>query len=220
MTRLGSLMLCATLGAGLLACGSSVKDTMTDTSTTTSTTTKDPLEVVPVDNDIPGWLVDKDAAKDPNARAMTATTLTGVINLIDGGAEPFFMEPYQPKMFLWQNYTNKSLTVAGPDGAYVKLYILHMPSAEQASGLYSALLTTSEYGRKVGTADDWVPTEPLVGTASRIQDTGTQWWINFHKDVFYVDLVLDPSFGTDFEPHNTELKQAAVAFAQGIANRI
>ena len=216
MTRIGSLILCATTGIGLLGCGSSGKDTSTDTSTT-----KDPLLVVPADSDLSGgWVVDKDSAKDPNARAMTATTLAGVINLVDGGAEPFFMDPYTPKMFLWQNYVNKSVTVAGPDGAYVRLYILYMPSAEQASGLYSALLTTSEYSRKAGTPDDWTSTDPVVGTTSRIQDTGTQWWINFYKDVFYVDLMLDPSFGTDFELHNPELKQQAVTFAQTIAGRI
>jgi hypothetical protein len=227
MTRLVPLVFCAALG--LSACGSSINDSSTDTTTSTTTdtststttsTTKDPLEVVPVDNEISDWLVDKAAAKDPNERAMTATTLAGVINLVDGGAEPFFMDPYKPKMFLWQNYTNKTLAVAGPDGAYVKLYILYMPSAEQASGLYSALLTTSEYGRKAGTPDDWQPTEPTLGTESRIQDTGTQWWVNFHKDEFYIDFILDPSFGTDFEPHNPDLKQAAVRFGQELAKRI
>lgn len=224
MTRLGLFIFCTTLGAGLLACGSSVKDdTSTDTSTTTSTTTKDPLEVVPLDNDISGWLVDRGAAMDPNARAMTATTLTGVINLVDGGAEPFFMEPYTPKLFLWQNYINKNLTMAGPEGASVRLYILQMPSAEQASGLYSALLTTSEYGRKAGTPDDWTSTEPPMGAGSRIQNTGTQWWINFHKDVFYVDFIHDPSYGTygeDMVIEDPELKQEAVRFGQELAKRI
>jgi hypothetical protein len=223
MTRLGSLVLCATLGAGLLACGGGGKDTSTDTSTSTSTSTstaKNPLDIIPADGDIPGWTVDKSASKDPNARAMTATSLAGVINLIDGGAEPYFMPPYEPKMFLWQNYMKKPLAVAGPDGAYVKLYMLHMTSAEQAAGLYPQLLTTSEYGRKVGTEDDWKPTDPTLGTKSRIQDTGTQWWVNFYKDVFYVEVLLDPSFGADMVPKNAELKQEALNFAKAMADRI
>jgi hypothetical protein len=209
MTRFGSLILCATLGTGLLACGSD------------NTSPKDPLELVPLDNTVSGWTVDKAHSKDPTARAMSATTMVDAVGLIDGGADPFYAPPYTPKLFLWQNYLNSTLTAA-PDGAQVSLYILEMPSADQASGLYTALLQYSDYRRKVGTADDWQTTSPPLGTSARIQDTGTQWWINFHQNVFYVEVMLDPSFGPapDYTPGNTDLKQQSVRFAQAVAGGI
>ena len=209
MTRLGSLIFCATLGTGLVACGSN------------ATSSKNAIDLVPVDGTVSGWTVDQAHSKSPGARAMIATTKAEAIGLIDGGAEPFYMAPYAPKQFIWQNYVNKGLAAA-PDGAHVALYILEMPSAEQASGLYTALLTQSDYARKAGTPDDWQSTSPLVGTHSRIEDTGSSWWINFHQDVFYVEVVLDPSSGPapDFEPGNVDLKQEALRFAPAIAGKI
>ena len=48
-----------------------------------------------------------------------------------------------------------------------------MPSAEQASSLYTALLQANLY---VG--NTWAdPTSPVVGAKSRITDSGTDWWI-------------------------------------------
>jgi hypothetical protein len=210
MTRFGSLFFCATLGTSLLACSSS-----------SNTPPKDPLELVPMDNTVPNWTVDQAHNKTPGSRAMTATTLEGTLALIDGGAEPFFMAPFTPKMFIWQNYQNATLPKA-PAGAYVVLRILDMPSADQASGLYTALLTQGDYARKAGTPDDWQPTSPRIGTESRIQDTATQWWINFHQGEFYVEVILDPSSGPapDYTPSDPDLKQAAITFAQAIASKI
>jgi hypothetical protein len=208
MTRLGSLVFRVTLGTSLLACSSN------------STPPKDALEIVPLDNTVPGWTVDQSASKTPGARAMTAASLQEAVALIDGGAEPFY-RGFTPKMFLWQNYKNATLPKA-PDGAYVVLRILDMPSVDQASQLYAALLKESDYARKAGTSDDWQPTSPLIGTESRIQDTATQWWINFHQDVFYVEVILDPSSGPapDYTPSDPDLKQAAITFAQAVASKI
>jgi hypothetical protein len=217
MTRSGSFILCATLGGGLFACGSSDKSS------------KDPLDLVPQDNDVSGWTVDKANAKDPTERAMSATTYDQVVALIDGGAEDFFIAPNTPTLFLWQNYLNSTLPSAPPDppdnpvGAKIKLYILQMPSVDQAKGLYTAILQQPNYTRKKGTSDDWQdPTTPLVGTASRIQDTGSAWWINFRKDVFYVQVSLSPSYGPppDYAIHNDANKQEAFRFAQYIASKI
>src|SRR5512142_8947 len=85
MTRLGLLVFCATLSAGLSACSSDGSTTPNTTPQDASTTTKpspdlapptpkDPLEIVPLDNDLPGWIVDKSLNRDPDARPMTATT--------------------------------------------------------------------------------------------------------------------------------------------------
>ena len=210
MTRSGLLAFCATLSAGLLACGGGG-----------STTPKNPLDLVPLDNEVSGWTVDQAHSKAPNARAMTGATEKQVEDLIDGGAEDFFQEPNIPTLFLWQNYLNSTLAAA-PDGAMVKLYILELPSADQAKGLYTQILTRPNYQRKTGMPDDWAPTTPTVGEESRIQDTGAQWWVNFHKAVFYVEVLMEPSVGPppDYATGNADTKQEAMRFAQAIASRI
>ena len=189
MTRLGSLVSCATLGTGLLACSSN------------GTSPKDPLDLVPLDNTVSGWTVDEESSKSPGEAAMTATTQTGVASLIDGGFENYYQEPNIPEMFLWQNYVNSTLSAA-PEGASVRLYIFEMPSVEQAEGIYTAILQRPSHAGRTGLPGDWEPTTPTVGTESRVQDTATQWWINFHQGVFYVEVLLDPSYGPppDYEP--------------------
>jgi hypothetical protein len=205
MTRLGSLIYLATFGTGLLACGS-------------SNSPKAPLDLVPQDNDVSGWMVDQENTKTPGTRAMTASTQRQAENLIDGGATPFYTPPFTPVEFLWQNYVNSTLAAA-PTGAWVMLYILVMPSSEQASGLYASLLQQSEYSRKAGTSEDWQPTSPPLGAGSRIQDTASSWWINFHQGVYYVEVKLGPSFGPppDYPPSDPDLKQECFRFAQAVA---
>jgi hypothetical protein len=183
---------------------------------------KNILDLVPLDNTVSGWIVDQASNRAPGQRAMIATTEQEVEALIDGAAADFFMAPYTPKVFAWQNYVNRTLPAA-PDGARLRLFILQMPSVEQAAGLYKALLQTSLYSRKVGSPDDWQdPTTPSMGTDSRIQDTGSEWWINFRRDVFYVEVSLDPSYGPppDYIPSYAVTKQEALRFAQAVASRI
>ncbi len=183
---------------------------------------KNILDLVPLDNTVSGWKVDRTVTPTSGQRAVVATNQQELENLIDGGAVPFYTSPYKPKLFAWQNYVNATLPAA-PDGAHVSLYILQMPSAEDAAGLYKALLGFSEYSRKQGTADDWQdPTSPRLGTDSRIQDTGSQWWINFYKDGFYVEVMMDPSYGPapDYAPGSPVLKAEALRFAQAVASRI
>jgi hypothetical protein len=179
------------------------------------------LDLVPADNAVSGWRVDRSRDPGGNGQPMTATTFQDVVGLIDGAAESFFMDPYTPKEFAWQNYVNSTLSTA-PDGANLSLYVFRMPSAEQAAGLYRALLQLSDYSRKVGTPDDWQPTSPLLGTESRIQDTNMTWWINFYQDVFYVEVSLDPSQGPapDYVPGNAVTKAEALRFARAVASRI
>jgi len=210
MTRLSSLTLCATLATGLLACGSN------------TTSSKDPVSLVPIDNAVSGWTVDQAHSKTPGTRAMTATTEKEATDLIDGAAAPFYKAPYTPKEFIEQNYLNATLPAAPPNpnnpvGASLLLYILQMPSADQASGLYTALLQESEY-----TGHDWQPTSPLLGTESRIEDTVTAWWINFHQDVFYVEVMLTPSYGPapDYVVSDPDLEREALRLAQAIASKI
>jgi hypothetical protein len=235
MTRFGSLILCATLGIGLGACGSSGGSGGngvggspggsggSSVGGTGGTSTKDPLDLVPVDNTVSGWMADQEHSKFPGTRAMTATTRDGVMGLIDGAGEYFYGSSNTPKMFIWQNYVNSTLAAA-PDGATVILYILQMPSVEQASGIYTWLPQQpgTDYSRKSGTPDDWQATSPPLGTASRIQDTTSQWWINFYQDVFYVEVLLAPSTGPapDYAPSDPDLKQEAIRFAQAVASKI
>ena len=109
-----------------------------------------------------------------------------------------------------------------PEGASVKLYIFEMPSEDQAVGIYRTILQLPSYASRTGMPGDWEPTTPTVGTESRIQDTASQWWINFHQGVFYIEVLLDPSYGPppDYALGNAETKQEAVRFAQAVASKI
>ncbi len=204
MTRSGPIILFATLGIGLAACGSG------------GTSSKDPVELVPRSDAVPGWTVDPANSRTANLVAATGRTELDVEGLIDGGAENYFEEPNIPKMFLWQNYVNATFAAA-PEGATVKLYIFEMPSSAQAKGIYTALLQKPNYAART-----WEATAPTVGTESRIQDTATQWWVNFYQGVFFVEVLLSPSFGPppDYELGNAETKQEAVRFAQAISSKI
>jgi hypothetical protein len=96
-----------------------------------------------------------------------------------------------------------------------------MPSPAQAKDLYTAILQRTQYSHS-SRPPAWQPTTPTIGTESRILDTGAQWWINFYADAYYVEVLLDPSYGPppDFPPGNADTQQAAVAFALAIAARI
>jgi hypothetical protein len=215
MTRVGSLISCAVLGAAFLGCGSNA-------SSGNSGGPANTLDVVPKDSEIAGWKIDTSNSKTAGKAAATATTQLDTEDLIDGASADFFAAPYTPNMFAWQNYVNASVTDA-PSGATMTLYVIQMPTAAQASGLYAALRGASLYTRKVGTPEDWTqPSSPLVGTDSRIQDTGDHWWINFHKGNYYVEVSLGPSAGPapDYTIGDTATKAAAFAFATAVAAKI
>jgi len=221
MSRIGLFILCATSGVGLAACGSGgSKDEGGGGS-------KSLVDRVPDSKTLPGWTVNKTKNQSGTEKPMTATTKEEGGALIDGGIEPFYQDGYTPKMFLWQNYVNSSLPDAPVDpndptsqGATVSLYGLEMPSADQASGLYKNVLKNSEYNPR---ATPWEePTSPLIGTLSRIQDTNTDWWINFHKGVYYVEVAFNPSAGPapEYKPSNPNLKKAALDFSEAVASRL
>ncbi len=212
MIRLRSLLVSAALvmGGALLGCGGGGE------------TMKTALEVVPRSGEISGWTVDPSNLKTADVAAQTATTELATEGLIDGAAADFFAPPNAPKTFAWQNYVSSTVTDA-PEGASVTLYILEMPSAAEAAGLYASLRSASLYTRKVGTPDDWKdPSDPRVGDGSRIQNTGDTWWINFHKANLYVEVSLNPSQGPapDFTPGDAATKAEAFRFAQAIAAKI
>jgi hypothetical protein len=213
MIRGVSVFLGITLG--LLSCGSSTSDSPPPT-------TKGALDLVPAENEVAGWTIDRSVNKGGDTAPMSGDSKLAVEGLIDGGASPFFNEPNIPKLFVWQNYLNKTIAAAQPEGAQLYTYVIEMPSAEQAQGLYAAVLQLSEYDRKKGTTEDWKPISPSLGTAGRIQDTGSQWWINFHQGVFYVEVLLSPSNGPapDYLPSDVDLKNEAIKFARAIAGKI
>ncbi len=215
MTRTGSLIFCATLGALLAACGSNANSGNGPTGGSGGTSGDKAVELVPAGNDVSDWTIDTSSNKNGSAAPMVANTKDQAVGLIDGAASPFYKAPFTPSEFVWQNYVNNSLSAA-PTGAHLILYIWEMPSADQASQLYAALLQESEY------AGNWQPTPSLLGTESRIEDTNTAWWVNFHQGGFYIEVFLSPSYGPgpDFTPSDPDLKQEALNFAQVVAGKI
>jgi hypothetical protein len=174
--------------------------------------------IVPRANDVKNWTIEMINNKTSSVVAATATTELDVEGFIDGAAADFF-NGFTPVQFAWQNYVNTTLpTSDAPKGATVSLYVLQMPDAAQASGLYSSLASASLYIGKT-----WVdPSSPVIGLRSRIADTGDHWWINFYKGNFYVEVNLSPSAGPepDYTPGLQSTKDAAIAFAQAIADKI
>jgi hypothetical protein len=178
------------------------------------------LDLVPRSNSIPGWMVDPTNLRTSGQIAAVATTEMDAESLIDGAASDFFTGPAVPTTFVWQNYYDPSLPSAmgGPGGSTLSLYILKMPSAAQALTLYTSLRQSTLYA-----GNDWSdPTSPLVGARSRITDSGTDWWINFCKGSYYVEVRMTPSYGPppDYAPSDAAQKKAAMDFASAIAARM
>jgi hypothetical protein len=132
---------------------------------------------------------------------------------IDGAAKPFYENPVgAPTNFALQNYVSSTLNA--PDGYTLLLYVMQMPSPAAAAGLYSYLPTSGEPFYKKTWEE---PTMPLVGAQSRIINTGSTWWINFYKGVYYVEIQLS-SNGGGTGPTSTAAKSAAIDFATTLAS--
>ena len=224
MTRLSYGFFCATFVAGVALAGCSGgsgggSGGSGGGGSGGTTTVTNFLDLVPSGAKVPsGWAVDNSNSKTAGMVAATATTEKGVEDLIDGAAADFFAAPNSPQNFAWQNYVDASLPSAVSStvvGSTLKLYILQMPSADQCATLYASLLTANLY---VG--NTWTdPTSPVIGSKSRITDSGTDWWINFCKDNYYTEVRMTPSYGPapDYALSDPNQKAAAMAFAQAVA---
>ncbi len=238
MTRFRSLILNAALGAALMACGSNSDGGAGGAGGSAPGTGgsgaggavggaggssgKSILDLIPRDNDVPGWTVDPANTKTKGKVAATATDEATTEAFIDGAAADFFKSPLTPVMFAWQNYINTTLPSApvAPDplGVKVDLHILQMPDAAQASSLYSSLLSDTLYSKWT-----WVdPSSPAVGDKSRVTNAGDAWWVNFIKGVYYVEVKLTPSYGPapDYAEKDPSLKAAAFDFATAVAAKM
>jgi hypothetical protein len=122
----------------------------------------------------------------------------------------------KPSLFLWQSYVNSSLS--SPTPATISLYVMQFADATQAGTFYSEILTGNLWAEKTWTD----PSDPAIGSHSRIQDTGDHWWINFTKSNFYVEVSLMPSYNPapPYTPADPTTKAAAVAFAQAVAAKL
>jgi hypothetical protein len=221
MTRFGSIILCATLGlagAALTACGSNG-----------SSGGKTLLDVFPRSGQISGWNVDPASAKTKDIVAATGADEATVEGLIDGASADFFKSPSTPVEFGVQNYISTTVADAPVDGTgvKVKLYILQMPTAAQASVLYASLMSANLYSTWNNSGGDaegvWAdPSSPVVGDHSRVVDAGDTWWVNFYKGVYYAEVWLNPSYGPkpDLVLHDQKLKAAAFAFAKAVADKM
>jgi hypothetical protein len=164
-------------------------------------------------------MVDPNNPQTAGKVAATARTELETENLIDGASAVFFADPYMPLTFAWQNYVSTTVTDApAPNYATVSLYVLQMANAEQASGLYTSLLTAPLYSGRT-----WIePSSPLIGTDSRIADTGDRWWINFYKGNCYAEVSLSPSYGPppNYTPGDPSTKTAAMTFSRAMASKM
>jgi hypothetical protein len=213
--------------ATVTVAGTSISAAATAALTGTATKSLNPVDLIPVDNSVSGWTIDPSISG--SKKPMIASTKDEGGALIDGGIEPYYADGFSPTQFLWQNYSNSHLPAApadslNPQDATLALYVFRMPSAEQASGLYQNLLKFRAYTRgSTTTSNGWEdPTSPAVGSKSRIQDTGADWWINFQKNEYYVEVRLSPSNGPapDFSSGNLDLKKEALLFAQVVAEKL
>ena len=230
MTRFGSLFLCTALGLGgaLVGCGSSTPSGGAGGAGGGGAgggTSGSVLDVIPQDNTVSGWLVDTSstnaAAGEVAATATTEEQATTGLGL-DGASEPFYAG-FTPVIFAMQNYVNTSLdepgcaTAAFPDCHALMLFVVQMSSADQAASLYTSVLSSQLYA--AGTNPWETPTTPLVGTNSRIDDTGTQWWINFYKGIYYVQVKMTPSYATTANTAD-QSKAEALRFATAVASKM
>jgi hypothetical protein len=240
MTRFVSLIFCAALGAGFLACGSSTPSDGAGgaggggaggggTGTGGSASPKVFLDLFPRAGDVSGWSIDPGSAKTKDVVAATGTDQAAVEALIDGASADFFKSPATPVVFGVQAYVNTTVSDAPADGSgvKVKLYILQMPNAGQASALYASLLDANLYSpwnqASQQGAGKWAdPSSTLVGDHSRIVNAGDTWWINFYKGVYYGEVWLTPSYGPApaYVENDAILKDAAFAFATAVAAKM
>jgi hypothetical protein len=227
MARLGSLVSCATIGLGiaLAGCGSNTSSGGTGGSgggagggAGGSGGGGSPLAVdaVPRSNAVAGWTVDPDNTKAAKVVAATATDLATCTELIDGAASDIYGMATKPTQFLWQSYLNETLT--SPTAAKLDLYIMEFADAAQASSFYTEILAGNLWAERAWTD----PSDPAVGSHSRYQDTGTNWWINFIKDKYYVEVNMSPSYGPPptYTPADATTKAAAFAFAKAVADKL
>jgi hypothetical protein len=166
-----------------------------------------------------GWKVDQTSSNVAAGKvAGIATSLDQASNstpgslALDGSADPFYANS-TPTYLALQNYVNTKLNLAGdPPGYSLKLLVLQMAGASEATALYASLVdgTHSLY-----TSNTWTDPSPAIGDASRITNSGTDWWVNFRKGVFYVEVRLTYAESTDVAG-----KTAAVAFAKSVADKM
>lgn len=218
MTRLGSLVFCATLGTGavLLSCGGGSDGGAGGSGGggAGGTAGTDVVSaIIPADNAVSGWTRDPDYPETATKVAALATTQTDAVALIDGGADPFYSSTFSANVFAWQNYFNPNFTPDdGSAGYYLKLYVLQMPSAAQATALYDSLVdgTHSLYS-----TNTWTDMSPAIGDMARITNSATDWWINFRKGVYYCEVRLTYAESTD-----TVGKQQTIDFATAVAAKM
>lgn len=239
MTRFGSLILGASLGVALLACGSNSDGGAGGAGggatggaggaavggaggAAGGSSGKTVLDLVIKDGDLTGWTVNSANTKTRGKVAVTATDEATTEGFIDGAAADFFKSPLTPVVFAWQSYINTTLSSApvAPDplGVKVELYILQLPDAAQASTLYTSLLSATLYSKWT-----WVdPSSPAVGEKSRVTNAGDTWKVNFIKGVYYVEVNLSPSYGPapDYTENDPVLKAAAFDFAAAVAAKM
>lgn len=221
MTRLGSLVLCATLGLGttMLACGSSTPSGGAGGAAGGGASGTSAIEAtIPRDNTVAGWKVDQTGSNVAAGKvAGIATSLDQASNstpgslALDGSADPFYANS-TPTYLALQNYVNNALNTAGdPPGYSLKLLVLQMPDAAQATALYTSLVdgTHSLY-----TSNTWTDLSPAIGDASRITNSGTDWWVNFRKGVYYVEVRLTYADSTDTVGKGETLKFANAVLAK------
>jgi len=185
-------------------------------------TTKSLESLVPRDNEVPGWKIDSENSTIAGKPAAIARTMKAAVDLVDGSAEDYWAKQ-TPQVFAWQDYLNASLAsfIERPGvGSLIQLYMMEMPSEAEAAGLYKSLIDE----KWPLWQQEWTePSSPLVGTKSRIANSGADWWVNFYKGIYYVEVRMTPSYGPEsagYPEKDPTQKAAALSFAAAVASKL
>lgn len=219
MTRFGTLIFCATLGvsAALLSCGGGGDNGTGGTGGggtggggSTGLGGIDAVRaIMPASNEVKDWVMDTSDTAMANGPA-TATTMKGAVDLVDGGADSWWSSTFTPNVFGWQNY--KNAVVNPPDGYTLKVYVLQMPSAAQATALHEAMM---DGAHQLYTNPSVTWEDASVGDKARLANTLTDWWMNFRKGAYYCEMRLNYSEKTDLVG-----KQQTIDFAKALAAKM
>jgi hypothetical protein len=151
----------------------------------------------PANNEIGSWVEDTTTG---TAGVEIATDETGIVALINGGAEPFLARNYNA--FGIEYYT---------DGTYdLELRIWQFATAAISTEMYTALLTESSTHQSSNWDDN------TLGAAGRVANTNTTWWFNTRDGAHLLEVTIGESGAAP----DAASKTAGETFVNGVLGKL